>query len=71
MQNILTGACLLNSNNKSMEELKSIIFQITQSQANKIQFIKNEIKSGCYLINHDLVADKILEHAIIKIAELA
>lgn len=71
MPHILNAECLLNTNTKSLEDLKSTLFESTKSQANKLQFIKNEIESGCYLINNELVAEKLLEHARIKVAEIA
>ena len=57
--------------NKSLEDLKTTLLDITQSHDHKLQFIKNELKSGRYTINHDQIANQLLEHTRIKVPEIA
>ena len=50
-------------NIKQIDMLKALVFSIEESNYNKIQFIKEEIKTKTYEINCKTIASKILEYA--------
>ena len=54
-----------------LEDLKSTLLDITQSYDHKLKFIKDELESGRYTINHDQIAHQLLAHTKIKIPEIA
>lgn len=50
---------------KQLEALKAHIFNTSESNETKIQFIKEELAAGRYEIHSDRIAAKLLEHALI------
>lgn len=57
----------LNAHNteKQVAELKAIIFDTPISNDTKIQFIKEELATGRYVIHTEHIADKLLEQHVI------
>jgi negative regulator of flagellin synthesis FlgM len=67
---VTTPANLIDSLNfedtaKQLETLKAHIFNTSESNQAKIQFIKEELAAGRYEIHSERIAAKILEHATV------
>lgn len=57
---------------KQLDALKAHIFNTSESNQTKIQFIKEELAAGRYEIHSDRIAAKLLEHApVVEEAEIA
>lgn len=50
---------------KQLEALKAHIFNTSDSNETKIQFIREELAAGRYEIHSERIAAKLLEHALI------
>ena len=57
----LLDSLSFKSTAKHIEALKQAIFDAPNTNQAKIDFIKNEITSGRYVINSDQIANKLME----------
>jgi len=63
--NTIESLCF-DDTTKQLEELKAHIFNSSESNQTKIQFIKEELAAGRYEIHSDRIAAKLLEHAPVE-----
>ncbi len=49
---------------KQLEALKALIFNVTETNETKIQFIKEELSEGRYQIHSNRIAEKLLEYVM-------
>lgn len=54
---------IFNDISKQMDALKTIIFNATESNQSKLQFIQEELSTNRYEIDCEYIASKLLEYA--------